>query len=108
METDRCLPDALQRVTGCRLGNRALKFKDLGRFAATFVRSKTGRPIRIAAKEIANRLAIDMFPGRLREEALQLGYRKFSDDALFVRQSVRLSPALDSLKRVISARRIDL
>ena len=93
VETGRCLPDALQRVTGCRWGKRTLKFKELGRIRPR-LRPLENRPDHpIAAKESANRPAIEMFPGRLREEALQLGYRKLSDDALFVRQSVRLSPA---------------
>ncbi|HZR46090.1 MAG TPA: FmdE family protein [Candidatus Manganitrophaceae bacterium] len=97
VEIDRCLPDALQLVTGCRLGNRTLKFKDLGKFAATFVALKTGRAVRIAAKESANRLAIETFPDRPREEALQFAYRRWSDDDLFARQSVRLSLASEAL-----------
>jgi len=92
VEIDRCLPDALQLVTGCRLGNRTLKFRDLGKFAATFVHLKSGRAIRIAAKERANELAIERAPGVSREEALQVAYRRFSDADLFFRQSVR--PAL--------------
>ena len=97
VETDRCLPDALQLVTGCRSGNRTLKFRDFGKFAATFVALKTGRAVRIAAKESASRLAIETAPDRTREEALQLAYRKCSDDALFLRQSVRLSLASEDL-----------
>ena len=37
VEIDRCATDAVQLVTGCRLGKRALKFKDFGKVAATFV-----------------------------------------------------------------------
>src|SRR5208283_1622504 len=37
VEIDRCATDAISLVTGCRLGKRALKFRDWGKMAATFV-----------------------------------------------------------------------
>src|ERR1700743_476746 len=37
IEIDRCAPDAIAVVTGCRLGKRAIKFRDWGKMAATFV-----------------------------------------------------------------------
>ena len=37
VEIDRCATDAVGVVTGCRLGKRALKFRDWGKMAATFV-----------------------------------------------------------------------
>ncbi len=37
VEIDRCMTDAIGVVTGCRLGKRALKFRDWGKVAATFV-----------------------------------------------------------------------
>src|ERR1700761_4220561 len=36
VEIDRCATDAIPIVTGCRLGKRALKFRDFGKAAATF------------------------------------------------------------------------
>ena len=36
VEIDRCVTDAVTVVTGCRLGKRALKFRDFGKVAATF------------------------------------------------------------------------
>src|SRR5512141_1541908 len=51
VEIDRCATDAVAVVTGCRLGKRALKFRDWGKVAATFVDQATGRAIRIAGKE---------------------------------------------------------
>ncbi|HEX6495621.1 MAG TPA: formylmethanofuran dehydrogenase subunit E family protein, partial [Acidobacteriaceae bacterium] len=35
VEIDRCATDAIGVVTGCRLGKRALKFRDWGKMAAT-------------------------------------------------------------------------
>src|SRR5579884_2545379 len=62
VEIDRCVTDAVMVVTGCRLGKRALKFRDWGKVAATFVDVATGRAIRIAAKESSKALARAMHP----------------------------------------------
>src|ERR1700674_5046477 len=37
IEIDRCATDAIAVVTGCRLGKRAIKFRDWGKMPATFV-----------------------------------------------------------------------
>src|SRR5512141_2785538 len=47
VEIDRCATDAVAVVTGCRLGKRALKFRDWGNMAATFVDLESGRAIRV-------------------------------------------------------------
>ena len=51
VEIDRCATDAIGLVTGCRLGKRALKFRDWGKMAATFVHLETGRALRVIALE---------------------------------------------------------
>lgn len=51
MEIDRCGTDAVQAITGCSLGHRSLKFRDYGKFAATFVDLKSGRAVRVAVDE---------------------------------------------------------
>ena len=43
VEIDRCATDAIGVVTGCRLGKRALKFRDWGKMAATFVDVSSGK-----------------------------------------------------------------
>src|ERR1700689_481409 len=62
VEIDRCATDAVAVVTGCRLGKRALKFRDWGKVAATFVDIGSGKAIRIAAKESSKALARRMHP----------------------------------------------
>src|SRR6201982_1813054 len=62
IEIDRCATDAIAVVTGCRLGKRAIKFRDWGKMAATFVDISTGKAIRIAAKESSKALARSMHP----------------------------------------------
>src|SRR4051794_35492906 len=51
VEIDRCATDAVPIVTGCRLGKRALKFRDFGKMAATFCDLQSGRAVRVAAKD---------------------------------------------------------
>src|SRR6266496_1216295 len=46
VEIDRCAADAINTVTGCRLGKRTLKFFDYGKLAATFLNVKTGEAVR--------------------------------------------------------------
>src|SRR5437762_11681253 len=62
VEIDRCATDAVSVVTGCRLGKRALKFRDWGKVAATFVDVSTGKAVRVAAKESSKALARNMHP----------------------------------------------
>src|SRR5882762_578886 len=57
VEIDRCVTDAVALVANCRLGKRALKFRDWGKVAATFVDLQTGRAVRIAAKESSKQAA---------------------------------------------------
>ena len=62
VEIDRCATDAVMVVTGCRLGKRALKFRDWGKVAATFVDVETGKAVRVAARESSKALAKSMHP----------------------------------------------
>ena len=91
VEIDRCATDAVQLVTGCRLGKRALKFKDFGKVAATFVDLKTDRAIRIVAREESKQKARELFPKLDKEEGQRRAYRQLPDDDLFSRQWVRVA-----------------
>ena len=93
VETDRCLPDAIELVTGCRLGNRALKFRDMGKMAAVFLDRRSNRAVRLAAKESGHRRAQEMFATLEKEEALQAGYRALPDADLFAKRIVRVALA---------------
>src|SRR5580658_955729 len=62
VEIDRCATDAIGLVTGCRLGKRALKFRDWGKMAATFVDLASGRGVRIVALEDSRELARALYP----------------------------------------------
>ncbi len=91
VEIDRCATDAVAVVTGCRLGKRALKFRDWGKMAATFVDVSTGKAIRIAAKESSKALARDMHPEiESKNQQQMLAYREMKDEDLFSTQWVKV------------------
>ncbi|OLE10944.1 MAG: formylmethanofuran dehydrogenase [Acidobacteria bacterium] len=91
VEIDRCATDAVAVVTGCRLGKRALKFRDWGKMAATFVDVSTGKAIRVAAKESSKALARQMHPEIENKNGQQMAaYREMSDDDLFATQWVKV------------------
>ena len=92
VEIDRCATDAVMVVTGCRLGKRALKFRDWGKMAATFVDTETGKALRVAAKESSKALARGLHPEIPDKNKQQmLAYRELSDDQMFQTQWVRVS-----------------
>lgn len=91
VEIDRCATDAVMVVTGCRLGKRALKFRDWGKVAATFVDVETGKAVRIAAKESSKGLARSLHPEiQDKNQQQMLAYREMSDEDMFQAQWVQV------------------
>lgn len=91
VEIDRCATDAVMVVTGCRLGKRALKFRDWGKMAATFVDAATGKAVRICARESSKALAKNMHPAITdKNQAQMLAYREMSDEQMFQTQWVHV------------------
>jgi formylmethanofuran dehydrogenase subunit E len=90
VEIDRCVTDAVALVANCRLGKRALKFRDWGKVAATFVDLQTGRAVRIAARETSKQAAREMFPELAKEAGQQKAYAALSDEVLFDKQWVKV------------------
>ena len=94
VEIDRCVTDAVALVANCRLGKRALKFRDWGKVAATFVDVSTGRAFRVAARESSKALAKSMHPEiENKNQQQMLAYREMSDEDLFDVQEVRVELA---------------
>src|SRR6516164_2376283 len=91
VEIDRCATDAIPVVTGCRLGKRALKFRDFGKVAATFCDLRGGRAVRVVARDSARQRAAELHPeieGRNRQQ--MAAYREMADEELFAAQWVRV------------------
>lgn len=90
VEIDRCVTDAVALVANCRLGKRALKFRDWGKVAATFVDLQAGRAVRIAAKESSKQAARELFPQMEKEAGQQKAYAQLPDDVLFDKKWVQV------------------
>src|SRR6201985_933178 len=99
VEIDRCATDAIGVVTGCRLGKRAIKFRDWGKMAATFVdlasplhpqyETPIYRGIRIAALESSKQRARDLYPNiENKNQQQMLAYRELPIADLFSEQWV--------------------
>lgn len=92
VEIDRCATDAIPVVTGCRLGKRALKFRDFGKVAATFCDVGRNRAVRVVARETSKQRAKEMFPEVADRNAQQMrAYREMADEDLFDMQWVRVA-----------------
>lgn len=84
VEMDRCATDAIQSVTGCSLGRRTMKFMDYGKMAATFLNLKTGRGIRVVAREESKERAKEYFSELKDKYVAQLeAYKIMPDGDLF-------------------------
>jgi formylmethanofuran dehydrogenase subunit E len=91
VEIDRCATDAISVVTGCRLGKRALKFRDFGKMAATFCDLESGRSIRVAALESSKDRARELFPHiESKNEQQMMAYRELRESDLFSLQWVEV------------------
>jgi formylmethanofuran dehydrogenase subunit E len=92
VEIDRCATDAIPIVTGCRLGKRALKFRDFGKVAATFCDLRDSRAVRVVARESAKQRAGELYPEILNRNQQQMrAYREMPEEQLFDFQWVRVS-----------------
>jgi formylmethanofuran dehydrogenase subunit E len=96
VEIDRCATDAIGVVTGCRVGKRALKLRDWGKMAATFVdlSSPLGedayKGLRVVALESSKARAKEIYP-ELEKNAQQMkAYRELPDAELFGETWVRV------------------
>jgi formylmethanofuran dehydrogenase subunit E len=96
IEIDRCATDAIGVVTGCRLGKRALKFRDWGKMAATFVDLETGRAVRLVALDSSKQRARELYPDIANKNQQQMkAYCEMEDAELFGEQwvAVEVSPS---------------
>jgi formylmethanofuran dehydrogenase subunit E len=92
IEIDRCATDAIPIVTGCRMGKRALKFRDFGKVAATFCDLGSQRAVRVAARESAKQRAAELHPEIAGKNQQQMrAYREMADEELFAIQWVRVA-----------------
>jgi len=90
VEIDRCAADAINTVTGCRLGKRTLKYRDFGKLAATFLNTETKEAVRVIALDSSRDLAQQRFPQLPKKEQQLAAYKTLPDDHLFRFERVRV------------------
>ncbi|MEO7029494.1 MAG: FmdE family protein [Acidobacteriaceae bacterium] len=94
VEIDRCATDAIGVVTGCRVGKRALKLRDWGKMAATFVDLNAAlgddvyKGLRVVALESSKARAGELYPELPKNTQQMRAYRELADDELFGEQWV--------------------
>jgi formylmethanofuran dehydrogenase subunit E len=104
VEIDRCAADAVNTVTGCRLGKRTLKFHDYGKLAATFLNVRTGEAVRVVALDSSREAANCAFPEIENKYERQLrAYKQLPEEELFKVERVRVTlPPQDQPGRPVS------
>ncbi len=94
VEIDRCATDAIGVVTGCRVGKRALKLRDWGKMAATFVdlNATLGddvyKGLRVVALESSKARAGELYPELPKNAQQMRAYRELPNEELFSPQWV--------------------
>lgn len=97
VEIDRCATDAIGVVTGARVGKRALKLRDWGKMAATFVdmEAKLGgdeyKGVRIVALESSKQRARELYPDLDKNSQQMRAYREMPNEDLFSTAWVRVA-----------------
>jgi len=87
VEVDRCAADALQAISGCSMGRRTLKFRDYGKFGATFLDLSSKKAVRVSA--INRPPKKDIKPGEVPNIADEI--LKTPDKELFKIQKVQVN-----------------
>jgi formylmethanofuran dehydrogenase subunit E len=98
VETDGCFADGVSVATGCWLGHRTLRPVDLGKAAATFVDTETGRAIRVRAYPDARERAAECVPEAPDRWHAQLeAYQVMADEELLEARPVTLTLSLQAI-----------
>jgi formylmethanofuran dehydrogenase subunit E len=106
VETVHCLPDAVQILTPCTVGNQWLKVMDVGRFAMTFYNKETGEGVRVhldVAKLDKWPLIHDWFlklkPKKAIDKGELVGQIKEAGESILTSTRVTVSPGFLGKKR---------
>jgi formylmethanofuran dehydrogenase subunit E len=98
VEIDRCATDAIQVVTGCKLGKRTMKYVDYGKLAATFVDLHTGNAVRVVAREDARDKAHRYsVPALTKHEVEVVAYKTMMDEELFHVEPVQVRIPIEDM-----------
>ncbi len=103
-ETQSCLPDAVQLLTPCTIGNGWLKVFDFGKFAITLYEKNSGEGVRVYLDKDklknwseVNSWFFKMKPKKEQDSDLLIGQIKEAGHSIFSLQKVKVEP--DQLTR---------
>ena len=83
VENDRCIADAIQILTGTRLGRRSMKLVNYGKMAATFINTETGNAYRIWVSGKINEMIGKMnLDPKEKERQFEIVLRSHSEDVV--------------------------
>jgi formylmethanofuran dehydrogenase subunit E len=98
IETDGCFADGIAVATGCWLGHRTMRLMDLGKVAATFCDTKTGRCVRMWPHPASRERAAACTPGaRSRWHGQREAYQIMPDTELLCFREVTLALSMNAL-----------
>ena len=97
-ETDGCFVDGVIAATGCTVGHRTLRVADLGKVAATFVDTTSGRAIRVAPRNDIRNRASAFVPEEPRHYFAQMqAYQIMPDEEMLSIQEVGLNTPIEQI-----------
>jgi formylmethanofuran dehydrogenase subunit E len=94
-ETSACLPDAIQLLTPCTVGNQWLKVINVGRYAASFYNKYTGDGVRV----YLDHNKMDRYPA-IREWLLKLKPKKEQDYSLLLNMAGEAGTSICGLESI--------
>jgi formylmethanofuran dehydrogenase subunit E len=94
-ETSKCLPDAVQLLTPCSIGNRWLKIIDVGRFAVTCYAKDSGEGVRVSL----DLEKLEPWP-EIKKWFLKLVPKKMQDSQLLLKEIRQAGTRLYSIEAI--------
>jgi len=99
-ETPKCLPDAVQLLTPCSIGNGWLTIVDTGRYALCLYDKSTGKGVRVSLDPAR----LEAWP-RIKTWFFSLAPKKEQDSAMLLEEIRAAGPSLCTVRPVTVARR---
>jgi formylmethanofuran dehydrogenase subunit E len=94
-ETTKCLPDAIQLLTPCTIGNSWLRIIETGRFALTLYDKKQGEGVRVCVDP----LKLDKWP-EIKTWILKLKNKKEQDSQLLLKEVLDAGTSILNYQKV--------
>lgn len=98
LESDGCFADGVSAASGCTVGHRTLRVEDLGKTAAVFVDTLTGKMVRVAPVLDLRTRALGYAPDESRHYFAQMqAYKVMPDEEMFTLCPIRLNRPVEEI-----------